>query len=49
MTKNSHRPKLTFELDQNMDEFDQNKIIFGQIQTLRLVVVVIYIIRLVMF
>ena len=26
MTKNSHRRTLTFELDRNMDEFDQKYI-----------------------
>ena len=24
MTENSHKPTLTFELDRNMDELDQN-------------------------
>ena len=54
MTENSQRRTLTFELDQNIDEYDRKtmtmtNIIFGQIHLLMFVVVVIVIIFLVMF
>ena len=43
--KNSHQRTLTFELERNTDEYDQNYLsIVGHIHTLRFVVVVKFII-----
>ena len=37
MTENSHQQKLTIELDQNLDEFDQKYFFFGQVRKLTFV------------